>query len=251
MNLDSYRKDKPLNRDIIKYIAVFTMFLNHYAHIFLAPDTLIFKLFNIIGYFTAPTMCYFLAEGYHFTHSKQKYAVRLFLFALISQIPFSLALYGEITFYKLNMIFTLFLCFLILLILNQNKIRNMIFKAAVISGIILLSQYCDWGILAPIYTLLFFWAEKSDKKIKIAYVSGILISALYLLVIFINNFTFKIYLFYLIKYETGLILSGFCIIYLYNGRRMKFGKTFSKWFFYLFYPAHLMILRIISVVWYK
>ena len=44
---------KVLNRDMIKYIAMFTMLLNHIATIFLTPGTWVFELFIAIGYFPA------------------------------------------------------------------------------------------------------------------------------------------------------------------------------------------------------
>ena len=62
-----------LNRDIIKYIAMFTMLLNHIATIFLSSGTWLCESFLAIGYFTAITMTYFLVEGYHYTHSKKIY----------------------------------------------------------------------------------------------------------------------------------------------------------------------------------
>ena len=82
---------RKLNRDEIKYIAMMTMLLNHIANIFLEPGTLIFTLLVDIGYFTAPVMCWFLVEGYHYTRSKKRYAARLAVFALVSEIPFCLA----------------------------------------------------------------------------------------------------------------------------------------------------------------
>ena len=43
----------------------------------------------------------------------------------------------------------------------------------------------------------------------------------------------------------GMGMSGICIIYFYNGERAKIGRSFSKWFFYIFYPLHLLILALI------
>lgn len=48
-----------LNRDVIKYIAITAMLLNHIANIFLVPGTLWYEVLVDIGYFTAITMCYF------------------------------------------------------------------------------------------------------------------------------------------------------------------------------------------------
>ena len=55
---------KILNRDQIKLLAVVTMTLNHFAHVFLTPGTVLCEVFQDIGYFTAMTMCFFLVEGY-------------------------------------------------------------------------------------------------------------------------------------------------------------------------------------------
>lgn len=106
-------REKGLSRDTIKYIAMFTMLLNHIATVFMEPGTWLAELFLNLGYFTAPIMCYFLVEGYEYTRSKRKYGERLLIFALISEVPFCLAFSeGEkLSFVAMNMIFTLFLCF--------------------------------------------------------------------------------------------------------------------------------------------
>ncbi len=80
-----------LNRDVIKYIAMTAMLLNHIANIFLVPGTLWYEVLVDIGYFTAITMCYFLVEGFRYTHSRKQYALRLFGFGVVSQVPFSMA----------------------------------------------------------------------------------------------------------------------------------------------------------------
>ena len=46
----------------------------------------------------------------------------------------------------------------------------------------------------------------------------------------------------------GILLAGIVIVYFYNGKRAERGRNFSKWFFYLFYPVHLLELGIITVI---
>ena len=43
-----------------------------------------------------------------------------------------------------------------------------------------------------------------------------------------------------------LLLSGVVILYFYNGKRAEHGKKFSQWFFYLFYPLHLLVIGLIA-----
>ena len=68
-----HEKHRVLNRDVIKYIAMITMLLNHISTVFMEPGTLLAELFLDIGYFTAITMSYFLVEGFHHARSRKKY----------------------------------------------------------------------------------------------------------------------------------------------------------------------------------
>lgn len=135
------QKYKVLNRDVIKYIAMGTMLLNHISTVFMDQDTILAQVFLNIGYFTAITMCYFLVEGFHYTRSKKKYGIRLAVFALISEIPYCLAFTenGVIGYYGMNMIFTLLLCFLILL--AHDRIKETVLRNLVIVFLTFLSLF--------------------------------------------------------------------------------------------------------------
>ena len=75
-----------------------------------------------IGYFTAPVMCYFLVEGFYKTSSRRAYAKRLFVFALVSQVPYFLAFNREAA--VLNMMFSLLFSFLILCVFHGEAFRR-------------------------------------------------------------------------------------------------------------------------------
>ena len=147
-----------MNRDTIKMLAMATMLVNHIANVFMPAGAPLTNLCLYIGYFTAVTMCYFLVEGYGYTHSKTQYAGRLFGFAVLAQLPYQLVFpeHGMAGMLQFNMLFTLLLCFLVLA--AQEKIHSGFLRVFCIVLLIFASIFCDWALLAPVFTLLFAWA---------------------------------------------------------------------------------------------
>lgn len=236
-----------LNRDAIKYIAMFTMLLNHIANIFGNPEEAGWQLLISIGYFTAPVMLFFLVEGYSYTHSKTAYLRRLFGFAIISELPFCLALTQDsvIQFCGFNMLFTLCLCFGLIRMNDMPISRSA--KAGYAVGTILVSIFCDWGILAPVFTLLFIWAGEDEKRKKTAFAACCLLMGGMNIISNIGWYPAGKAVFYGILNMAGPALAGVFLIYFYNGKKAERGQKFSKWFFYLFYPLHLLLLGLIRV----
>lgn len=229
-----------LNRDVIKYIAMTAMLLNHIANIFLVPGALWYEVLVDIGYFTAITMCYFLVEGFRYTHSRKQYALRLFGFGVVSQVPFSMAFAqnGILEFQDFNMMFTLFLCFCILLCIET--IRNRFLRGVLIVLLIFGSLFCDWALLAPVFTLLFAWAGGNRTRQKAAFGAAAL---LYGGMAGLGSGQ----VWEAVGCAVPILVSAFVILYLYNGRRAARGRTFYKWFFYAFYPAHLLVLGLLRL----
>lgn len=231
-----------LNRDAIKYIAMLTMLLNHIAHVFLDAGTVLCSVFTAAGYFTAPVMVYFMVEGYGYTRSKKKYFLRLLLFAALSQFPYYFA-FSPFGMTSLNMIVTLCLCFGVIWV--TKNVQNKPLRACAVVLLVFASLFCDWGLLAPVYTLLFLWAEGSRKKAGAAYAIAAGIFAAMLLASGMVRGLTGLDLALELLYASGVAAAGVCITFFYNGKRMERGRTFSKWFFYAFYPAHLLALGVI------
>ncbi len=244
-------KVKILNRDVIKYIAMFLMLLNHIATIFMESDhmmgQIISELFLDLGYFTAPVMCYFLVEGFYYTRSQKKYAIRLLTFALLSELPYCLAFTqkGILQFQGFNMLFTLFLCFEI--VRAVEKISDKSSKIVVVVELVLLSLMSDWAILAPVFTLLFLWSRNEKVKTRYAFLIAGLLFGMINFLGGIGRFALKTNIIYSLGSMLGIGLAGLVITCFYNGKQMQKGKTFSKWFFYCFYPGHLLILGVIRI----
>lgn len=213
-----------MDRTTIKWIAIIYMALNHTAHVLLTPGTVLYNMFIVTGYFTAITMCFFLAEGYKYTRDRKKYAARLLLCAVISQAPYSFALQIG----NLNMMFSLFLSFVLLMIIDSKSLPYLI-KAILVVPVLILSLFTDWALSAPVFTLFFY---RIGKK---GYIPSCIFYILWRTINTGDPFTALIFL-------IPMILSGLIVNYLYNGQR---GRD-MKWFFYLFYPAHLLILALVA-----
>lgn len=314
-----------LTRDAIKYLAIVAMTLDHIAYIFLEPlllahgeagtaaagtlatanagvlpadgctllsalspatIELLYRLFLCIGTFTGPVMIYFLIEGYFYTHDVRRYAKRLLLFALLSQLPFSLAsgaFFG-------NMLFTLLICLGVLYVhdhVADGGLRKLLYVP-----LFFVSLFTDWNFLSvplvlflrPVFhavpqepsaygenevmcsrheggqpvasaaPVLDHDAEQPQNteadrmnvhaKAPRFYVDpaeqrrGMLKCVTYFIVLsclmkgMLEGATEAI----------GMVLGFVCIACFYNGQQAAMHRKFHKYFFYIYYPAHLLVL---------
>ncbi|MDO4438840.1 MAG: TraX family protein [Eubacteriales bacterium] len=236
-----------LSRNQIKYIAVFAMLLNHIAYVFMDEGSLLAKVFTNIGYFTAITMCYFLVEGYFYTHSKKAYARRLLIFAFISQLPFCLALTKNavISFTGFNMMFSLFLCFM--LIYCYINVKDPLNRSICSTVIIILSLFCDWFFMAPIFTKLFLLSRGGHINKMQAFKYSAFIFGIFNFIFNTAQMPFYERILSALANMAAPLLAGIVITYFYDDKKPSKASKFSKWFFYIFYPAHLMILGMLRL----
>lgn len=230
---------KRINRDLIKFIAVIAMLLNHIAHVFLENGTVIHFVFINIGYFTAITMCYFLTEGYMYTRSKKKYAIRLLVFAVISQLPYMLA-FDCIQF---NMLFTLLFCLVFLWAKENISNKYCYYLVCLLLG--LLCLYSDWSVVALIFVNSFYGKIHDKDALKKAWIYNISFIFLFHFIRFIRQGLILC----LAKCAASLIapaVAAILIMYFYNGKKSEKFGALNKWFFYAFYPGHLIVLLMIS-----
>lgn len=112
-----------------------------------------------------------------------------------------------------------------------------------------LSSVCDWAFLAPIFTLLFLWSKGSKSKTGWAFIISMLLFGGLNFAVGLGRFSMEINLIYALGSMMGIALAGIVIVIFYNGRRIEKGSVFFKWFFYWFYPVHLLLLGIIRVTY--
>lgn len=194
-------------------------------------------VFRSLGRLTAPIMSWFLVQGYIHTSSKKRYAARLLIFALVSQIPFALVRSGKLWTNELNVIFTLLLSFFILCIIDSPLDRFP--KVLLIILLFAASAFCDWAIFMPLM-VLFFYLLRDRRRALIIFYS---ILSLLLVLTDIAVLCYRGYHWYWELWQAGTFLF-IPLLFLYNGQSGS-RAAFHKWFFYVFYPLHLLILRAI------
>lgn len=236
---------KCLNRNTLKYIAIIAMLLDHIAMLLFTKNSNIalYSTFRFIGRLTAPIMCYFIAEGFYYTHSRKKYGERLALFAVISQFAYTFAHHKTILtsnlFTDLNVIYTLFIGFLVLVC--YEKISNPILKWTSTVLLIMLSGIGDWGIIAPVFILVFYAFRDNIQAKLICFTLASGFEVLSDIIFMIS----KHRPWYGEIWQAGIFLI-IPLLLMYNGKKGK-SSAFNKWFFYIFYPLHLLVLGLIEI----
>lgn len=96
---------------VMKIIALASMVTDHLGY-FLRSNTLIsgdvYDLMRSLGRIAFPIYCFLLVNGFEKTSDRRRYLSRLMLFAVLSQIPFTMAFSGPSpaeTFFELNFSF--------------------------------------------------------------------------------------------------------------------------------------------------
>ena len=205
------------------------MIIDHYGAIFHSD----IDLYRIIGRLAFPIYCFLLVEGYFHTKDVKKYAKRLFIFALVSEIPFDFAFYNKIEFMHQNVFFTLFIGLITMYFLDNkeekyNFSRRAILITSVLSSILL---FVDYNFIGIIYILSFYFTKNYTKSKRLALVS---------LVIFLTNLLF-------INGNQQFCLFAIPIIYFYNGK-LGWKNKIIQILFYLAYPLHLIVFYIMKLV---
>lgn len=144
---------------------------------------------RLIGRLAFPIFCFLLIEGFIHTRNRWKYAVRLAIFALISEIPFDLAFYGSFYTKHQNVFLTLLIGLLVMqgFWLIKEKARNkkwlpiMAVAGAIAAGFVI--TYTSINIIRFIYTTI--RGEERGNLLDIFIIISLIIVVIMLLVYFI------------------------------------------------------------------
>ncbi|MBR1572467.1 MAG: conjugal transfer protein TraX [Lachnospiraceae bacterium] len=251
MNFDYYQGKRGITSTGLKIIAVIIMLIDHIGASVLerfimangATDAMnsfdfsgpmgnyiigdvIVRLFGRLAF---PIFCFCMVEGFHYTSSRRNYLSRMALFALISEVPFDFAhKFTAWDFSHQNVFFTftiamagLWLGEIICEKRGPKKGNKLIMVATmVVACIIAYILNTDYDILGILTIYVMYFVRERGRKRTMAWGSLVLTLG--------NPIEFTAFL-------------DVIILHFYNGKR---GRG-MKYFFYIFYPLHLLILGII------
>lgn len=221
-----------LNRNQLKYLVIVAMLIDHIAWGFVPLESVAGQVMHFIGRLTGPTMAYFLAEGYIHTRNKKKYGLRLGIFALISWVPFSLFEVHHWPSTHQSVIYTLFLGFLAMWIWDNEKLSH-VMKWVLITLLIIISLPGDWAVFDVAWPLaLYIYRQDGEYRMR----RYTLLCVVATLIFLIGGDPWWRGL-----CNLGILMVPLILRYFYNGEKGS-SHPFHKWFFYIFYPAHLLVL---------
>ena len=178
------------------------------------------RVLRFFGRMSFPIFAYLIAEGFVRTSNVRKYILRMLIYALISEVPFDLAtrhVFFDISYQ--NVLFTYSVALITLFLIKCARQWPLILRLLIMAAGAALAWFIrsDYGALGVVFICLMYMLRK-DKSAQL--VTGVVLSAAESL-----------------SYYCVSALS-FILIRFYNEKR---GTVPMKYFFYIFYPAHMLL----------
>ena len=250
-------QNKILNGNALKLIAIIAMTIDHLAWLLFPgyPTEPLPIIMHVVGRLTCPIMCFFIAEGFHYTRDVKKYSLRLLLFSLVSHFAYVFAsndfvdLLSFVPFYygsginrflnKTSVMFSLW-GGLTLLRINSSKTLKPWAKTLLTLLVCLLTFPCDWSCIAALCVLA-IGSNRGDVKKQILW-CFLFVSSYVVVYVFSINVLYG--------FIQLCVVLAVPLLLLYNGKRGKNEKVnkFMKWFFYIYYPLHLFIIGLVKLL---
>ena len=236
---------KLFNSNYLKLIAIIAMTIDHGTDLLFpgfpcepAPLAL-----HFIGRLTAPIMWFFVCEGNHYTRDVKKYMMRLGIFAVISHFAYCFGfgislnpLEGSI-FNRTSVMYPLFISVVVQYI--EDNVDWKKWQKFLVQTILIFSAFpADWSCI-EVLSILGMYKERGNLEKQ-------------MLKMIPWFFVYGVVSYFFVSRVYALELVGVLMVYpvlkLYNGERGR--AKWMKWFFYLYYPLHLVAIGIIRLIVY-
>lgn len=250
---------------LLKIIALIAMFIDHTGQFI--PNTP--EFLRWIGRLSAPIFIYCVVLGYKYTSDKKKYLARLYIFGVAMafiNLGFNIAYSYTGIFITNNFFSTLFLIGVIIYLIDKRELKSFIFfflwqiistfLCILFSEFIVISFRADYLFYGAILGNLFFveggiffvmfgvllYLAKNKPTITLTYILFSLF--IYLVCVKWGGSMNPIlsHLFPFADYQ-WMMIAALPLLLLYNGKK----GAGLKYFFYFFYPIHIIILYLIGI----
>ena len=227
MKMENVNVKKGISSDLLKWIAIITMFIDHIGAAVVEKTWIMDEpygqtldlVLRMIGRLAFPIFCFLMVEGFYHTRSRVKYLRNLFIFAIVSEIPFEISFLGELVWGLRNVYWTLLIGFVMMMLIEKVREKeskyNILYMLLIVAACALLAELLHTDYSASGVLLIFILYKMRADRLAQCVLGGVAMS-----------------------WEITAPIA-FALLYLYNGvRRQKC----LKYFFYAFYPAHLLLL---------
>ncbi len=238
------KKTGLLNANTLRLLAMIFMLIDHLWGTIVWGNLWM----NCVGRLAFPIFAFLISEGFFHTHDLKAYMKRLFVFALLSEIPFDLMLNSRIIYpFDQNVLFTLLLGLWAISVLDKGR-KDPSAKGRVLAivkalGIWLLSvvMMVDYGPIG-VPTVLIFYLFRDFKGARLCQLAGMVL----LHVVLFNGQTLPLSLgaFHYDFPIQGFAVFSLLLIWLYNGKKGRSNRV-MQYAAYAFYPVHALVLYLI------
>lgn len=227
-----------LNGFHLKLIAICTMLIDHMGYT-LFPGVMWLRC---VGRVAFPIFCFLIAEGCVYTHDRKKYALRLLVFALLSEIPYNLMNSGMIWDpYDQNVLWTLLTGALVCWLMDWT-LKKRTPLSFVLTGAVMLAAYwlleignTDYGGWGMLLVAAFYGVHRAPSGAVVKMIAQAFGLAFFSLGVMGGYLSIELW-----------SLVSLTPIWLYNGQR-GFSHKAVQYGFYAFYPVHILILSLIAI----
>lgn len=227
-----------MTSSVLKLIAMITMVIDHVGIVFFPQ----YPVFRMIGRLSFPIFAFLISEGFYYTKNLKKYILRMTVFAVLTEPIYMLFSIGRIEFSfsnNHNVLFSFVLALLLLYFVKsgidkKGKLWFLWFVPAIAGLAVADLLYFSYGSYGMLMIIAFYLIKRANlnsstqKNILIT----LALAATTTLYCLINNNTFQ---------ATAVFAA--IPLWFYNGKK---GFKMPKYLFYIFYPAHLLVLFLIA-----
>lgn len=218
-----------LSGNALKLLAALFMTIDHVG-VLLLPHVIVLR---ILGRLALPIFAYMIAEGCRYTRNRLRYFGSVFALGVLCQIVYYLA--DRSLYFSILITFSLSIATIYALQdwKEQKTTRSALVFFGAVAGVYALNRvfvidYGFWGCMLPVFAAAFQKTAWDRPWVNL----GMLGLGLLVLAADLGQ----------IQYYA---LPALPLLACYNGRR---GRWKLKYFFYLFYPLHLVLLQGIALL---